>query len=86
MLAAMREARAEGPMSIRLPREHMQQKEGVHFFAVEVVDKSKAWRVLRRYNDFWYLKKQLGGLPGGRFPRRGFNESFFQRAFQRNLK
>lgn len=32
-----------------------------------------AWRVLRRYNDFWQLKEQLGDssrrLPGAPFPR-----------------
>lgn len=62
--------------AIRLSPEHMQRKDGIHYFAVDVFEDSKAWRVWRRYNDFWYLKAQLGRLSGSRFPRRALLNCF----------
>ena len=38
-------------------------------------EEGRAWRVMRRFNDFWQLKEQLGSsarkLPGAPFPRPG---------------
>jgi len=62
--------------SLQLPTHALEDREGVTFFAVDVVpeDGSGPWRVMRRYNDFYDLYTRLGWraqcFPDATFPRK----------------
>lgn len=64
-----------GVCGVRLPAAFLEERASVRFFAIDVAsEEGRAWRVMRRFNDFWQLKEQLGPsarkLPGAPFPRK----------------
>eukprot|EP00435_Cladocopium_sp_Y103_P057138 s822_g19.t1 len=64
-----------GVCGVRLPAAFLEERASVRFFAIDVMsEEGRAWRVMRRFNDFWQLKEQLGPsarkLPGAPFPRK----------------
>ncbi|CAK9078004.1 unnamed protein product [Durusdinium trenchii] len=73
---ADRRERREPLLSVQLPAERLERHGPVTFFAVDVRSETGAWRVMRRYTDFWNLKEQLGVwsnyMPGAPFPRKHF--------------
>ncbi|CAK8995464.1 unnamed protein product [Durusdinium trenchii] len=71
-----RREQREPLLSVQLPAERLERHGPVTFFAVDVRSETGAWRVMRRYTDFWNLKEQLGVwsnyMPGAPFPRKHF--------------
>jgi len=73
-------AQPEPPLAITsvcLPPGSIEQRGTVTFFWVEVMSESGSrWRVMRRYNEFLALQRQLGpsseNLPGAPFPGKSF--------------
>lgn len=64
-----------GVCGVRLPAALLEERASVRFFAIDVTsEEGRSWRVMRRFNDFWQLKEQLGPsarkLPGAPFPRK----------------
>ncbi|OLQ03539.1 Sorting nexin-22 [Symbiodinium microadriaticum] len=66
-----RRAAALGVTNIRIPRDGTCEHRGATYFAVEVTHNSgNTWRVMRRYSEFYKLKRRFGARVRYPFPRK----------------